>query len=208
MAKKKSRLAAAQSSGSVSGFGEREGEIGIGDEAPSRRFVIAALGASAGGLEALENFFKHTPPDTGIGFVVVQHLSPDHKSALAELLARHTQMPVEQARDNARVESNHIYIIPPNAALTIEDGNLRVKAPEAPRGQRMPIDSLFRSLAEDRGEDAVCIMLSGTGSDGTVGLTAIKENGGMAMAQSIETAKYDTILRSAIATGLVDHILP
>jgi two-component system CheB/CheR fusion protein len=209
MAKKKSRPAAPRQGGIVApDLANAKREIDIGDEVASSRFVIAALGASAGGLEALENFFKHTPSDTGIGFVVVQHLSPDHKSALAELLARHTQMPVEQARDNAKVESNHIYIIPPNAALTIEDGNLRVKAPEAPRGQRMPIDSLFRSLAEDRGEDAVCIMLSGTGSDGTVGLTAIKENGGMAMAQSIETAKYDTILRSAIATGLVDHILP
>ena len=177
-------------------------------ETPSGRFVIAALGASAGGLEALENFFSHMPPDTGIGFIVVQHLAPDHQSALSELLARHTQMPVEQARDDVKVEPNHVYIIPPNATLTIEDGRLRVKTPEAPRGQRMPIDTLFCSLAEDREEDAVSIMLSGTGSDGTIGLTAIKESGGMAMAQSIETAKYDTILRSAIATGLVDHILP
>jgi two-component system, chemotaxis family, CheB/CheR fusion protein len=182
--------------------------LGKADKHPSNRFVIAALGASAGGLEALEEFFKHTPPDTGIGFIVVQHLAPDHKSALAELLARHTQMRVEEARDNAKVEPNYVYIIPPNATLTIEDGRLHVNAPEAPRGHRMPIDTLFRSLAEDRQEDAVCIMLSGTGSDGTIGLTAIKENGGMAMAQSIETAKYDTILRSAIATGLVDHILP
>ena len=181
--------------------------MGKGDETPSNRFVIAALGASAGGLEALENFFRHMPPDTGIGFIVVQHLAPDHKSALSELLARHTEMRVEQARDRARVEPNHVYIIPPNAALTIEDGRLRVNTPEAPRGQRMPIDMLFRSLAEDREENAVCIMLSGTGSDGTIGLTAIKENGGMAMAQSIETAKYDTILRSAIATGMVDHVL-
>ena len=181
--------------------------MGKDDEAASGRFVIAALGASAGGLEALENFFSHTPPDTGVGFIVVQHLAPDHKSALSELLARHTQMPVEQARDDAKVEPNHVYIIPPNATLTIEEDRLRVKAPEAPRGQ-LPIDTLFRSLAEDREEDAVCIVLSGTGSDGTIGLAAIKENGGMAMAQSIETAKYDTILRSAIATGLVDHILP
>lgn len=178
------------------------------DGASSNRFVIAALGASAGGLEALENFFKHTPPDSGIGFIVVQHLAPDHKSALAELLARNTQMPVHETRDNTEVEPNHVYVIPPNATLTIEDGRLRVRPPGPPRGQRMPIDALFRSLAEDCGEDAVCIMLSGTGSDGTVGLSAIKENGGMAMAQTIESAKYDTILRSAIATGLVDHVLP
>lgn len=182
--------------------------MGKDGETGSSRFVIAALGASAGGLEALENFFTHTPPDTGIGFIVVQHLAPDHTSALPELLARRTEMPVEQASDNAKVEPDHVYVIPPNATLTIEDGKLRVKPPEAPRGQRMPIDMLFRSLAEDREENAVSIMLSGTGSDGTIGLSAIKENGGMAMAQSIETAKYDTILRSAIATGLVDHILP
>ena len=182
--------------------------MGKGAEAPSNRFVIAALGASAGGLEALEDFFKHTPANSGIAFIVVQHLAPDYKSSLAELLGRQTEMPVEQARDNVKVGPNRVYIIPPNATLTLEEGKLRVKRPETPRGQRMPIDALFRSLAQDRGEDAVCIMLSGTGSDGTVGLTAIKENGGMAMAQSIETAKYDTILRSAIATGLVDHILP
>ena len=176
-------------------------------ETRTNRFVIAALGASAGGLEALENFFKHTPPDTGIGFIVVQHLAPDHKSSLPELLARHTEMPVEQARDKVEARPNRIYIIPPNAILTVEGGRMRVRTPESPRGQRMPIDALFRSLAEDREEFAVCIILSGTGSDGTAGLGAIKEKGGMAMAQSIETAKYDTILRSAIATGLVDHIL-
>ena len=182
--------------------------MGKDGEAPSDRFVVAALGASAGGLEALENFFSHTPSDTGIGFIVIQHLAPDHRSSLPDLLSRHTEMPVEQARDNVTVEPNHVYVIPPNATLTIVHGKLRVTEPEAPRGQRMPIDTLFRSLSEDREEDAVAIMLSGTGSDGTIGLTAIKENGGMAMAQSIETAKYDTILRSAIATGLVDHVLP
>ena len=107
--------------------------MGKGDEAPSNRFVIAALGASAGGLEALENFFRHTPPDTGIGFIVVQHLAPNHKSSLPELLARYTEMPVEQARDNAKVEPNHVYIIPPNATLTIEDANAREKARSAAR---------------------------------------------------------------------------
>ncbi|MEO8341446.1 MAG: chemotaxis protein CheB, partial [Nitrospirota bacterium] len=167
-----------------------------------------ALGASAGGLEAFEKFFKHMPSDAGIGFVVVQHLAPDHDSALTELVARYTKMPVEQARDRTKVLPNQVYIIPPNATLTIKDCVLQVTAPAEARGHRTPIDSLFSSLAEDRGENAVCIMLSGTGTDGTVGLRAIKEYGGMAMAQTLESAKYDAILRSAIATGLVDHVLP
>jgi len=136
------------------------------------------------------------------------HLAPDHESALAQLLARHTRMSVEQVRDNTKVVPNRVYIIPPNATLTIKDSVLQVTSPAEPRGRRMPIDSLFLSLAEDRGELAVCIMLSGTGTDGTLGLRAIKEHGGMAMAQTLESAKYDAILRSAIATGLVDHVLP
>ena len=171
-------------------------------------FVIAALGASAGGLEALEKFFQHMPADAGISFIVVQHLAPDHATALPELLARRTDMPVEQARDHTRVVPNRVYIIPPNATLTISKSVLRVTAPVEARGHRTPIDSLFKSLAEDRGENAVCIMLSGTGTDGTLGLKAIKEYGGMAMAQTLKSAKYDSIIRSAISTGLVDHVLP
>ena len=174
----------------------------------SKHFLMVALGASAGGLEACEAFFKHMPADAGMTFAVVMHLAPDHSSALAEILGRHTRMTVEQAQDNTRVLPNHVYIIPPNATLTVKDGLLSVAPPDEPRGHRTPIDSLFRSLAEDYGENAVCIMLSGTGTDGTLGLTAVKENGGMAMAQTLESAKYDAILRSAIATGLVDHILP
>jgi two-component system CheB/CheR fusion protein len=187
---------------------ERQREEMPKSKARSNQCLIAALGASAGGLEALEKFFKHMPVNAGIAFIVVQHLAPDRESALGELLARCTQMPVEQARDNAQAEPNRVYIIPPNATLTIEDCKLRVAAPAEPRGHRTPIDSLFRSLARDRGEDAVCIMLSGTGTDGTLGLREIKEHGGMAMAQTLESAKYDAILRSAIATGLVDHVLP
>lgn len=170
-------------------------------------FVIAALGASAGGLEPLETFFKNMPADTGIAFVIIQHLAPDHPTALPQLLARHTEMPVEQANDNTTVVPNRVYVIPPNAALTIDKNTLRVTAPAEPRGARTPIDGFFSSLAEDRGEHAVCIMLSGTGTDGTLGLRAIKEYGGMAMAQTLDSAKYDAILRSAIATGLVDHVL-
>jgi len=178
------------------------------DKISTEQFLIAAIGASAGGLEAYETFFKHMPADAGIAFAVVMHLAPDHESALAQLLARHTQMSVEQVRDNTKVVPNRVYIIPPNATLTIKDCVLQVAAPAEPRGRRMPIDSLFVSLAEDRGELAVCIMLSGTGTDGTLGLRAIKEHGGMAMAQTLASAKHDAMLRSAIATGLVDHVLP
>ncbi len=176
--------------------------------AHSNQFLIVALGASAGGLEALEKFFTNMPDDAGIAFVVVQHLAPDHTSALPELLARCTRMVVEQVRENTKAVPNEVYIIPPNATLTIKDGVLHVEPPAEPRGLRKPIDSLFSSLSEDCGENAVCIMLSGTGTDGTLGLKAIKEHDGMAMVQTPESAKYDPMLRSAIATGLVDHVLP
>ncbi|HTF62341.1 MAG TPA: chemotaxis protein CheB, partial [Edaphobacter sp.] len=193
----------------ISPLGGSPGADGDGTEkVKSNPFLIAALGASAGGLEAFENFFKHMPADSGIAFVIVQHLAPDHVSALAELLGRHTLMAVTEVRDNTQVAPNCVYIIPPNATLKIKNATLRVTTPAEPHGRRTPIDSLFSSLAEDREENAVCIMLSGTGTDGTVGLRAIKEHGGMAMAQSLESAKYDAMLRSAIGTGLVDHVLP
>jgi two-component system CheB/CheR fusion protein len=159
-------------------------------------------------LTALEEFFVHMPSNSGIAFIVVQHLSPDHASTLDELLARCTQMPVEQARDGTVVVPDTVYVIPPNATLTIDTCTLHVESPLEARGRRTPIDSLFSSLAADRGQDAICIMLSGTGTDGTRGLRAIKEHGGMAMAQTVESARYDAMLRSAISTGLVDHILP
>ena len=173
-----------------------------------QEFVIAAIGASAGGLEPIEQFFAHMPANAGIAFAVVQHLAPDHESALPHLLQKYTTMPVEQVRNSTKVAPDSVYIIPPNATLTINEGTLEIAPPVEPRGQRTPIDSFFSSLAQDRGKNAVCIMLSGTGSDGTRGLKAIKEYGGMAMAQTLESARYDAILRSAIGTGLVDHILP
>lgn len=171
-------------------------------------FVVAALGASAGGLTALEGFFENMAVDAGIAFIVVQHLSPDHVSCLGELLSRCTRMTVAQAQDNTPVKPNHVYVIPPNATLTIKDCILHIAPPAESRGRLTSIDRVFCSLAEDRGEYAVCILLSGTGTDGTLGLRAVKEHGGMAMAQNIESAKYEAMLRSAIATGLVDHILP
>jgi PAS domain S-box-containing protein len=188
--------------------GAPEIDLKDADHGGAPEFVIAALGASAGGLEPLETFFKHMPADAGIAFVIIQHLAPDHPTALPQLLGRHTAMPVEEAQDKTQVVPNRVYIIPPNATLTIEKGMLGVRTPAEARGSRTPIDGFFNSLAEDRGDHAVCIMLSGTGTDGTLGLRAIKEYGGMAMAQTLDSAKYDAILRSAIATGLVDHVLP
>ncbi len=170
--------------------------------------LIAAMGASAGGIKAFERFFAHMPSDAGIAFVVVLHMAPDFESALPQIISRHTEMAVEQAVDNAKVLPNRVYVIPPNATLEIEGSVLRVSRPLEPRGHRTPIDTFFRSLAEDRGEKAVCIILSGTGTDGTLGLRAIKEHGGLAIAQTTDSAQYDAILRSAIATGLVDHVVP
>jgi len=177
--------------------------------APQPRCVIVGMGASAGGLAAFETFFTQMPPDSGMAFVLVQHLAPDRESLLPELLAQHTRMPVRQLTAETPVEPDHVYIIPPNATLTITAGVLHVVSPPMePRGHRTSIDRFFHSLAEDQGEYAVCIILSGTGTDGTLGLQAVKEYGGMAMAQTPASARYDSLLRSAIATGLVDHILP
>ncbi len=148
------------------------------------------------------------PSDSGMAFVLVQHLDPHHPSLLPELLGKATRMTVSQATDETPVQPDHVYIIPPNASLTIEGGVLRVQPADGDGGPRLTIDRLFGSLAQDQGHNAVCVLFSGSGSDGTIGLRAVKEHGGMVMAQSPETAQHDPILRSAISTGLVDHVLP
>ncbi len=175
---------------------------------PQRPPLIVAIGASAGGLTAFKMFFSKMPADSGMAFVLVQHLDPNLKSLLVEIIARHTAMPVAEAENGVRVAANTVTIIPPNATLTIKSGILRVERPAPPRSDRWPINSFFSSLAEDQGENAVCIVLSGTGSDGTMGVSAIKEHGGLAMAQS----EYDHVAmsgmpESAAATGLVDFVL-
>jgi two-component system, chemotaxis family, CheB/CheR fusion protein len=170
---------------------------------------IVGIGASAGGIDALKKFFSTVAPDIGQTFVVVQHLAPDHKSMLAELLARCSRLPVTLVKDaTTAVAPNRVYVIPPNAVLTIEAGRLHLSRPAADRAHRMPIDSFFASLAEDQGENAACVILSGTGSDGTLGLRAIKEHGGLTLAQTSDSAQYDGMMRSAIGTGLVDFVLP
>jgi two-component system CheB/CheR fusion protein len=169
-------------------------------------FRIVGMGASAGGLEAFEQFFSQLPPDTGLAFVLVSHLEPTHKGMMPELLARHTKMEVVQVEDGMLVRPNHVYVIPPNSDLAILHRKLHLLEPIAPRGLRMPIDFFFRQLAADQKEKAIAIILSGMGSDGTLGLKAIKENLGMAMVQDPASAKYDGMPRSAINTGLVDYV--
>lgn len=173
-------------------------------------FPIVGIGASAGGLAAFEAFFENMPPDneSGIAFVLVQHLDPGHKSILTELVRRYTKMHVYEVEDGMNVEQNCTYIIPPNKNLVIRNGQLFLMELTAQPGLRLPIDYFFRSLAQDRGEQAICIVLSGTGTDGTLGLKAIKETGGMVMVQESESAAYDGMPRSAIATGMADYILP
>ena len=148
----------------------------------ARSFPIVGIGASAGGLETLETFFKAMPIDAGIGFVLVVHLDPTHISILPELLQKRTKMPVCQIEDGMPVEPDHVYVIPPNKDLTILRGTLHLIDQVQPRGANLPIDSFFRSLAQDQGRNAVCIILSGTGTDGTLGVKAIKGEIGMVMA--------------------------
>ncbi|TKB05968.1 chemotaxis protein CheB [Desulforhopalus sp. IMCC35007] len=171
-------------------------------------FPIVGIGASAGGLEAFESFFKAMPATPGIAFVLVAHLDPTHTSILPELIQNKTKMKVLQVTDNMKVQANHVYIIPPNKEMAILNGSLQLMEMLKPRGANLPIDSFLRSLAQDQGSNASCIILSGTGTDGTLGLRAIKGEAGMTMVQDEESAKYNGMPRSAIATGLVDYVLP
>ena len=171
-------------------------------------FPIVAIGASAGGLEAFEQFFMNMPPDSGMAFVLIQHLDPTHKSILAELIRRYTRMEVFQIQDGMIVRPNCVYVIPPNSYLAILNGKLHLLEPTELPGLRTPIDYFFRSLAEDQKEKSICIVMSGTGTEGTLGLRTIKGEGGLGMVQDPATAKYDGMPRSAIATGLPDFVLP
>lgn len=174
----------------------------------ANRFPIAGIGASAGGLEAFTELLKHLPDDTGMGFVLIQHLHPEHPSALTEILSRATKMPVVEIEDGMRVAPNHIYIIPPNTYLGILHGVLHLMPRSDIKGQNLPIDYFFRHLAEDLGSLSIGVILSGTASDGVMGLKAISAEGGITISQDRESAKYDGMPHSAIAAGCVDVILP
>jgi two-component system, chemotaxis family, CheB/CheR fusion protein len=179
----------------------------ISTKPPPKPFPVVGIGASAGGLQAFRNLLTHVPTDTGMGFVLVQHLDPGHDSALTELLGRATSLPVSQVRDKTRVEPNHIYVIPPNTNMAIEQGVLRLQPRPAGGAPHHSIDYFFESLAHDQHECAVGVVLSGTASDGTLGLEAIKAESGITFAQD-DSAKFDSMPRSAIAAGCVDFVLP
>ena len=167
---------------------------------------IVGIGASAGGLVALEQFLGQIPPHSGMAYIVVQHLDPTQKALLPELLQRVTAMPVREAEQGMRIEPDCVYVIPPNAELSVVDDTLRLAAPAEPRGLRLPINVLFSSLAGAQGERAIAAILSGMGSDGTLGLQAIKAVGGLTAAQKPETAQFDSMPRSAIAAGCADIV--
>ncbi|MFL6656614.1 MAG: chemotaxis protein CheB, partial [Massilia sp.] len=172
------------------------------------KFSIVGIGASAGGLEALELFFKGIPANSGMAFVVVQHLDPTHKDIMVELLQRNISMPVLQASDALAVQPNHVYVMPPNCDLSILRGVLHILEPSGARGLRLPIDFFLRALAVDQRAHGIGVILSGMGSDGTLGLRAIKENAGAVFVQEPASAKFDGMPGSAIAAGLADMIGP
>ena len=171
-------------------------------------FPIVGVGASAGGLEAFTQLLKALGSETEMAYVLVQHLDPSHESALTELLAKATEMPVRQVTDAMPVEPNHVYVIPPNVDMTISQRILRLTPRTEKQGQHMPIDRFLRSLAEDQRSNAIGVILSGTASDGTLGLAAIKAEGGITFAQDERSAKFDGMPQSAIAAGCVDFVLP
>ncbi len=171
-------------------------------------FPIVGIGASAGGLEALELFLKNVPSGSAMAFIIVQHLDPTHKGIMVELLQRATLMPIVQVKDRMKVEPNHVYVIPPNKDMSILHGVLHLLVPLAPRGMRLPIDFFFRSLADDQQDRSIGVILSGMGSDGTLGLRAIKEKAGTVFVQALTSAKFDSMPRSAIEAGLADVVAP
>ena len=169
-------------------------------------FPIVGIGASAGGLEALESFLGHVPAESGMAFVIVQHLDPTHQGIMPELLQRSTKMTVVQVKDRMKVEPNRVYVIPPNKDMSLLHGVLHLFVPASPRGLRLPIDFFFRSLAADQQERSIGLILSGMGTDGTLGIKAIKDVSGLVLVQNPEEAKFDGMPRSAIDTALVDVV--
>src|SRR5262245_23995724 len=176
--------------------------------AQNRTFPVVGIGASAGGLEAFRQLLEHLPTDTGMAFVLVQHLDPKRESILAELLSKATKMSVKEVKDGMRVEPDCVYVIPRNTNMAIENGALRLSPREAPPGPHHPIDHFLRSLAVEKRDRAIGVILSGTASDGTLGLEAIHSEGGITFAQDEETATYDGMPHSAINAGCVDLVLP
>jgi two-component system, chemotaxis family, CheB/CheR fusion protein len=174
-------------------------------ESNPSRFRVVGIGASAGGLESLEHFFKQLPPDPGMAFVVVQHLSPDFRSVMDELLARHCDLPIQHAEHNIEVEANRVYLLPPKKEMIIRERRLLLSDKERTHGLTLPIDQFFRSLAQDLGPEAIGVVLSGSGSDGSRGIREIKRMGGRVFVENPDSAKFDGMPLSALATGMVDR---
>jgi two-component system CheB/CheR fusion protein len=171
-------------------------------------FPVVGLGASAGGLDAFRRLLAALPAGTGMAFILIQHLDPTHASMMVDLLAGHAPMKLQQAADGMLLEREHVYLIPPGAYLSIRGGALRLSEPRERRGARLPFDFFLRSLAEELGARAICVILSGTGGDGSLGLKAVNEKGGLVIVHDPDEAEYDGMPRSAIMTGAVDLVLP
>ncbi|MDQ8698143.1 chemotaxis protein CheB [Hyphomicrobium sp. LHD-15] len=186
--------------------GERAPKLGGADRTPT--FPIVGLGASAGGLDAFQRFFDAVPGTSGMAYVLIQHLDPTHESMMSELLAGHTRMPVVEAADGMPLEPDHVYLIPPGFYLSLKAGSLHLSKPRDRHGARMAFDFFLRSLADECGERALCAILSGTGADGSLGLKAVHEQGGLVVVQDPDEAAHAGMPQSAIDTGRVDLVLP
>src|SRR5688572_7680649 len=169
---------------------------------------VVGIGASAGGLEALERFFDNVPKDSGMAFVIVQHLSPDFKSLMDEILGRRTSLPISPVEDAMVVEPDHIYLIPPKKEMIISGGRLLLSERDRDQELTLPIDVFFRALAQDCGERAIAVVLSGGGSDGSRGIRAVHEAGGLVVIQDVESAQFDGMPKTARDAGVADYVLP
>lgn len=179
------------------------------DESSTKNgLLVVAIGASAGGIEAFSELVRNLPPDTGMAFVLIQHLDPTHHSILTELVSKETSMDVCEVTNGMTVAPNRVHVIPPNALMTISDHTLQLAPRGEGRGVYMAIDQFMRTLAEDQGKRAIGVILSGSGTDGTLGIAEIHAQGGLTFAQDETTAKYDGMPRSAIAAGCIDYVLP
>ena len=193
----------------LSGTAPTPGTTGqTGHPEPASDFLVVGLGASAGGILALQTFFENVPAESGAAYVVILHLSPDHDSQLAQVLQRTTSLPVTQVIEQVKIEPNHVYVVPPNQHLTMQDGEILVSPNLKIEDRRAPVDIFFRTLAESHQRLAVGVILSGTGAHGSMGLKRIKEQGGAVFVQNPREAEFNEMPRSAVATGLVDDILP
>jgi two-component system, chemotaxis family, CheB/CheR fusion protein len=189
----------------------REPQSGNGPQAEpanDEQFLIVGLGASAGGIHALKSFFTEVPKDSGMAYVVILHMSPEHESKLADILQTTSPIPVTQVRERTKVEPNQVYVIPPNQRLAMADGHLELKSIIGVEERRSPVDLFFRTLAESNEDRSVSVILSGTGANGSMGLKRVKEHGGVAFVQDPDEAEYTDMPRNAIATGMVDYVLP